>query len=73
MNTNIDISRVTYIPACYSADGHARVLVGGDGILKDVWAVAKEPVKPVYVRIGGRVREAKRWLWLWRLVARAQG
>lgn len=68
MNTNVDISHVTYIPACYCTDGHARVLVDSDGILKDRWAVAKTPVKPVYVRIGGRVREAKRWLWPWGIV-----
>ena len=67
MNNN-HIAPVTYIPACYCADGQARVLVDSDGVLKDKWAVAKEPVKPVYVRIGGRIREAKRWLWLWRIV-----
>lgn len=72
MNTNVDISHVTYIPACYCTDGHARVLVDSDGVLKDKWAVVKEPVKPVYVRIGGKVREAKRWLWLWRIVAWVQ-
>lgn len=72
MNTNVDISRVTYIPACYSADGQARVLVDGGGFLKDEWRVVPEPVKPVYVRIGGKVREAKRWLWIWRMVARLQ-
>ena len=27
------------------------------------------PAAPVYVRIGGRKREAVRWLWLWRIVA----
>lgn len=30
------------------------------------------PAKPVYVRINGRKREAKRWLELWRLIARIQ-
>lgn len=27
------------------------------------------PLPPVYVQIGGRRREAVRWLWLWRIVA----
>lgn len=31
------------------------------------------PVKPVYVRINGRRRQAKRWLWLWKIVAEVQG
>ena len=30
------------------------------------------PEQPVYVRINGRKREAVRWLWLWRIVARIQ-
>lgn len=72
MNTNVDIARVTYIPACYCTDGQARVLIDSDGVLKDKWAAVKEPVKPVYVRIGGKVREAKRWLWIWRIVERWQ-
>ena len=69
---NSKVAPVTYIPACYCADGQARVLVDGGGFLKDEWRVVPKPVKPVYVRIGGRVREAKRWLWLWRIVARVQ-
>lgn len=72
MNTNVDISHITYIPACYCADGQARVLVDGGGVFRDAWAVVKEPEKPVYVRIGGRMREAKRWLTLWRIVAWVQ-
>lgn len=70
---NSKVAPVTYIPACYCTDGQARVLIDSDGILKDRWAVAKTPVKPVYVRIGGKVREAKRWLWLWRIAAWVQG
>ena len=31
------------------------------------------PVKPVYVRINGKRRQAQRWLWLWRIVAEVQG
>ena len=30
------------------------------------------PEQPVYVRINGRKREAVRWRWLWRIVARIQ-
>lgn len=30
------------------------------------------PTAPVYVRWRGKVREAKRWLWLWRIVSRVQ-
>ena len=30
------------------------------------------PTKPVYVRINGRKRQAKRWLWLWKIVAEVQ-
>ena len=31
------------------------------------------PVKPVYVYINGRRRQAQRWLWLWKIVAEVQG
>ncbi len=31
------------------------------------------PKKAVYVRIHRKRRQAKRWLWLWRLVAEVQG
>lgn len=63
MNNN-DIASVTYIPPCWCHGSKGYDIVNERYI--------DPPTKPVYVRINGRKREAKRWLWLWRLVARVQ-
>lgn len=61
-----DIACVKYLPACYcNHDGMGLDLTTGE-------YVRTEP-RPVFVRVGGELREAKRWLWLWRIVAWAQG
>ena len=64
MNNN-NIASVTYIPPCW--------LRGYKWYNAETGEYFDPPLPPVYVRINGRRRQAKRWLWLWRLVARVQG
>lgn len=59
-----DIASVTYIPPCWCHGSKGYDIVHERYI--------DPPAKPVYVRINGRRRQAKRWLWLWRVVARVQ-
>ena len=59
------ITSVTYIPPCWCH--------GSKWYNAETGEYFDPPTKPVYVRINGRRREAKRWLWLWRVVARVQG
>lgn len=55
-----------YLPPCYCRhNGMGKDLTTGEYVYP--------PTKPVYVRINGRKREAKRWLWLWQIVACIQG
>ena len=55
---------IKLVPPCYTMSGE--------------WYDAEQrcyvpaPQEPVYVMIKGRKREAKRWLELWRLIARIQ-
>lgn len=56
---------VTVIPPCW--------LRGRKWYNAETGEYFDPPTKPVYVRINGRKRQAKRWLWLWRVVARVQG
>lgn len=59
-----------YLPACYcNHHGMGLDLNTGEYVKEDPYRQAE----PVYVRIGGRKREAKRWLWLWRIVRWVQG
>ena len=58
-----------YLPACYcNHHGMGLDLITGEYVKEDPY----RPAEPVYVRINGRRREAVRWLWLWRIVARVQ-
>ena len=66
MNKTDGIASVTYLPPCYcSHGGMGKDLTTGEYTWDNPYK------KPVFVRINGRKREAKRWLW--RLVARVQG
>ena len=56
---------IKLVPPCYTFNGEWY------DVEKRCHAPA--PVKPVYVRINGRKRQAQRWLWLWRIVAEVQG
>lgn len=51
---------VTLIPPCYCH--------GSKWYNAETGEYFDPPAEPVYVRIGGRRREAVRWLWLWRIV-----
>lgn len=54
-----------YLPACYcNHRGMGLDLITGEYVKEDPYRQAE----PVYVRIGGRNREAQQWLWLWRIV-----
>ncbi len=54
------IASVTYIPPCWCHGSKWYNAETGEYF---------DPLPPpVYVRIGGRRREAVRWLWLWRIV-----
>ena len=63
MNNN-DIASVTYIPPCWCHGSKGYDIVNERFI--------DPPVKPVYVRIRGKRREAIRCKWLWRWVAEVQ-
>ena len=63
MNNN-KIANVTYIPPCWCH--------GSKGYDIERSCFVDPPVKPVYVRINGRYREAKRLLWFWRMVENIQ-
>ena len=60
-----DIASVTYIPPCWCH--------GSKGYDIEQEKFVDPPAAPVYVRWRGKIREAKRWLWLWRIVAEVQG
>ncbi len=55
-----EIASVILIPPCW--------LRGQKWYNADTGEYFDPPLPPVYVRIGGRRREAVRWLWLWRIV-----
>ena len=59
-----DIASVTYIPPCWCH--------GSKWYNAETGEYFDPPTKPVYVRINGRRRQAKRAVWFWRLVAWVQ-
>ena len=58
------IASVTYIPPCWCH--------GKKGYDIEKGCFIDPPQKPIYVRFRGRRRQAKRWLWLWKVVAEVQ-
>lgn len=68
MNQTDGIANVKYLPPCYcSHGGMGRDLVTGQYVWHDPTKKPKD--KRVFVVVGGRRREVKRWKWMWRIVA----